>query len=173
MPEELPHWWKEKKKQERQQYWLTRMRRRLMVLRLLKKPKENNQNTFKYTTSEPYKYTSVALIHTLPRQLFGNTVIQGRRRVYPPYSKYIMLIRWFWQEPIRHDLHWKTAFILSSHRECVCLKSVNKYRSEGRKRRRLGLLQKEKKKKCMTTGNLQSPTTLQATVLVSISTFDP
>lgn len=42
-------------------------------------------------------------------------------QVYPPYSKYIMLITWFWEEPIRHDLHLKTALIMSSHRECVFL----------------------------------------------------
>lgn len=42
-----------------------------------------------------------------------------------------MLMTWFFrEEPIRHDLHLKTALIMSSHRECVCLKSVNKYRSE-------------------------------------------
>lgn len=134
---------------ERQQYWLTRMRRRLMALRLLKKTLRKQP---KHLNTQPLNHTSTWRsfccpdTQVLPRQLLGNTVTQGRSQVSAPYSKYKMLIRWFRQEPIRHDLHLKTA--VSHATGNVCLKSVNKYRREGRKRRRMWLLQKKKKEVC-------------------------
>lgn len=56
-----------------------------------------------------------------------------------------MLIVWSWEEPIRHDLHLKTALIMSSHRECVFFNLVNKYKSEGGRRESGGFHTKKKK----------------------------
>lgn len=127
-----------------------------------------NQNTFKYTTSvERYRtifrsresnhLPYIPETYLLPRQLLGK-YCSNRSQVYPPYSKYIMLITWFWEEPIRHDLHLKTAFNYVKPQGMCVLKSVNKYRSEGGEE--MDGVSYKKNQVFETTGNLQSPATL-------------
>lgn len=60
-----------------------------------------------------------------------------------------MLITWFfWDEPIRHDLHLKTALIMSKPQGMCVLKLVNKYRSEEGGKEGVSI-QKKGKIKCL------------------------
>lgn len=127
------HW--DKWRNRKAKYWLLHSGRGggggSTLLLLLRKPRDINQNTFKYAPSWSNTQTIHHFYHRglnclpcipetqqLPWQPLGNTA-ELEANKSSVQCIYKMLILQFWEEPVRHDLHLKTAIIMSSHRECV------------------------------------------------------